>query len=102
MLVSTASPAASARPAPRVLDQLTPENSVVVLIDFQPQYTFSTRSTDITWLPVMLEWQSDWSHGETSGAVNQIIREHAASMSAGAQYRQAMRPVERSAAKEAP
>src|SRR6185295_10662452 len=27
--------------------QLTPENSVVLLIDYQPQYTFSTRSSDI-------------------------------------------------------
>ena len=30
----------------------------------------------ITWLPVMLEWQADWSHGATASAVSQIIREH--------------------------
>jgi nicotinamidase-related amidase len=221
-LAATLSRAASSQTPPRVLDQLTPENSVVVLIDYQPQYTFSTRSTDIdslvnnavglakaarafkvpavvttitaqtfagpllrpiraaidsepidrtvinawnddrvakairatgrrkvvmaglwtdncvmlpalsalaegfevyvvtdasgdydrqsheraiqrlvqagavpiTWLPVMLEWQADWSRGETAGLVNQIIREHAAAMSAGAQYRQAMHPAE--------
>ena len=46
----------------------------------------------ITWLPVMLEWQADWSRGATAGAVNQIIREHAAAMSAGAQYRKAIAP----------
>lgn len=46
----------------------------------------------ITWLPVMLEWQADWSHGATTGAVNQIIREHAAAMSAGEQYRNAIAP----------
>jgi nicotinamidase-related amidase len=42
----------------------------------------------ITWLPVVLEWQADWSHGATAGAVNQIIQEHAASINAGAQYHQ--------------
>lgn len=42
----------------------------------------------ITWLPVMLEWQADWTR-PTAGAVNQIIRDHAAAMSVGAQYRQA-------------
>jgi len=222
MLAAAVAPAASPPVSPRVLDQLTPENSVVVLIDFQPQYAFSTRSTDIdslvnnavglakaarafkvpvvattitaqtfagpllqpiraaidadpidrtiinawhdnrvasvvkatgrkkivmaglwtdncvmlpalsalaegfevyvvtdasgdydsqsheraiqrlvqagavpiTWLPVMLEWQADWSRSETSAAVNQIIREHAAAMSAGAQYRQSMRPAQ--------
>lgn len=46
----------------------------------------------ITWLPVMLEWQADWSRGATAGAVNQIIREHAAAMSAGAQYHKAIAP----------
>ncbi len=44
----------------------------------------------ISWLPVMLEWQADWSRTATAGAVNQIIREHAAAMSAGAQYHQAI------------
>ena len=44
----------------------------------------------VTWLPVMLEWQADWSRSATSGAVNAIIREHAAAMSAGAQYRAAV------------
>lgn len=219
-VIMSATQAASPPPQTRVLDQLTPENSVVLLIDYQPQYAFSTRSTDIdslvnnavglakaahafkvptvvttitakafagpllqpiraatdidpidrtvinawhdervvkavkatgrkkivmaglwtdncvmlpalnalaegfevyvvtdasgdydppsheraiqrlvqagaipiTWLPVMLEWQADWARSETSGAVNQIIREHAAAMSAGAQYRQAMSP----------
>ena len=46
----------------------------------------------ITWLPVMLEWQADWSHGATASAVSQIIREHAAAMSAGAQYHKAIAP----------
>lgn len=44
----------------------------------------------ISWLPVMLEWQADWSRTATAGAVNQIIREHAAAMSAGAQYQKAV------------
>ena len=47
LLATNISPAAASQAAPRVLDQLTPENSVVVLIDFQPHYAFSTRSTDI-------------------------------------------------------
>jgi nicotinamidase-related amidase len=219
-VIVSATQAASTAPQTRVLDQLTPDNSVVLLIDYQPQYAFSTRSTDIdslvnnavglakaarvfkvptvvttitaqafagpllqplkaateidpidrtvinawrdervskavratgrkkivmaglwtdncvmlpalsalaegfevyvvtdasgdydppsheraiqrlvqagavpiTWLPVMLEWQADWSRSETSGAVGGIIREHAAAMSAGAQYRQSMYP----------
>jgi len=36
-----------ARAQARVLDQLTPENSVLLLADFQAQFVFSTRSTDI-------------------------------------------------------
>jgi len=42
----------------------------------------------ITWLPVVLEWQGDWSRQATAAAVNQIFREHAAALSVGAQYRQ--------------
>ncbi|MGM9484796.1 hydrolase [Roseateles sp. NT4] len=45
---ASAPPAAVRRqPQAPVLDQLTPENSVLLLIDFQPQYAFSTRSIDI-------------------------------------------------------
>ena len=42
----------------------------------------------ITWLPVVLEWQGDWSRQDTATAINQIFREHAAALSVGAQYRQ--------------
>jgi nicotinamidase-related amidase len=45
----------------------------------------------ITWLPVMLEWQADWAHTTTSGAVGQILREHAAAIGAGAQYLQSLK-----------
>lgn len=41
-----------------------------------------------TWLPVVMEWQGDWSRQATAAAVNQIFREHAAGLSVGAQYRQ--------------
>ncbi|WGS18069.1 MULTISPECIES: hydrolase [unclassified Bradyrhizobium] len=44
-----------------------------------------------TWLPVMLEWQADWSNSATSGAVNQIMREHAKAIAAGSQYLRAMK-----------
>src|SRR4051812_4924540 len=46
-VIVSATQAASTAPQTRVLDQLTPDNSVVLLIDYQPQYAFSTRSTDI-------------------------------------------------------
>jgi nicotinamidase-related amidase len=42
----------------------------------------------ITWLPAVLEWQGDWARQGTAAAVTQIFREHAASLSVGAQYRQ--------------
>lgn len=45
----------------------------------------------ITWLPVMLEWQSDWANGATAGPVNQIMREHAKAIAAGAQYLKALK-----------
>ncbi|MBC7767755.1 MAG: hydrolase, partial [Phycisphaerales bacterium] len=32
----------------------------------------------MTWLPVVLEWQGDWSREATAKSVNQIFREHAA------------------------
>ena len=41
----------------------------------------------ITWLPVMLEWQADWTRSATSGAVGKIIEEHAGAMAIGAFYR---------------
>jgi len=40
--------ATGASQAPRLVhDQLTPENSVLLLVDFQPQFVFSTRSTPV-------------------------------------------------------
>lgn len=42
----------------------------------------------ITWLPVALEWQGDWSRQETATALNAVFREHAAALSVGGQYRQ--------------
>ena len=41
----------------------------------------------VTWLPVVLEWQGDWSRQVTAAAINEIFREHAAALSVGAQYR---------------
>lgn len=45
----------------------------------------------ITWLPVMLEWQADWTRTATAAAVGKIIAEHAGAMSIGAFYLQAMK-----------
>lgn len=39
--------AAQAQSVKPVYDQLTPDNSVLLLVDFQPQYVFSTRSQPI-------------------------------------------------------
>jgi nicotinamidase-related amidase len=44
-----------------------------------------------TWLPVMLEWQADWSNSSTAGAVAQIMRENAKAIGAGSQYLSAFR-----------
>lgn len=45
----------------------------------------------ITWLPVVLEWQSDWARSETATGVNEIFRDHAPALGIGAQYRQGIR-----------
>lgn len=45
----------------------------------------------ITWLPVMLEWQADWTRAETAGPVGKIISEHAGAMSIGAFYLQSLK-----------
>lgn len=42
-----ASAVAAAPPAKAVYDQLTPENSALLLIDYQPQYAFATQSISI-------------------------------------------------------
>lgn len=49
MLLSTAGAQAAqaATPAKPVYDQLTPENSALLLIDYQPQYVFATQSIPI-------------------------------------------------------
>jgi nicotinamidase-related amidase len=44
-----------------------------------------------TWLPVMLEWQADWSNSATAGAVAQVMRENAKAIGAGSQYLSAFR-----------
>jgi nicotinamidase-related amidase len=44
-----------------------------------------------TWLPVMLEWQADWSNSATAGAVAQIMSENAKAIGAGSQYLRAFR-----------
>jgi len=45
----------------------------------------------ISWLPVVLEWQGDWSRTETAAGVNAIFRDHAPALGIGAQYRQSIR-----------
>ncbi|KVO08351.1 hydrolase [Burkholderia ubonensis] len=44
----------------------------------------------ITWLPVMLEWQADWSKKETAGKVVEILSKHAGSTGLGFFYRNTM------------
>lgn len=44
----------------------------------------------ITWLPVMLEWQADWTRTDTAGAVSKILQEHAPSVGLGIFYKSAM------------
>lgn len=41
----------------------------------------------ITWLPVLLELQADWTQDVTHGAVSKILKEHAGAMALGAFYR---------------
>jgi len=45
----------------------------------------------ITWLPVMLEWQTDWARTATAGAVSEILKEHAPAIGIGAQYQKAQK-----------
>ena len=42
----------------------------------------------ITWLPVALEWQGDWSRTATATALNAVLREHVSALGVGGQYRQ--------------
>ncbi len=42
----------------------------------------------ITWLPVLLELQADWTRDVTNGQVGKIINEHAGAMATGAFYKQ--------------
>lgn len=44
----------------------------------------------ITWLPVMLEWQADWSRKETAGKVVDILSRHAGSTGLGIFYKNTM------------
>lgn len=44
----------------------------------------------ITWLPVLLELQADWTRDVTSGSVNKIIADHAGAMGIGAFYKRAL------------
>jgi len=95
---------------------LTPENSVLLLIDHQPQMAFATHSivTDasggvtveahetsiqrmvqagvvpMTWLQVLLEWQRDWARQETYDAVLAVAREHGGAYGLGIGYAKAM------------
>lgn len=45
----------------------------------------------ITWLPVALEWQADWSHADTSGQLVKIMAEHTGAINAGAFYLRSMK-----------
>ncbi|AZE51075.1 Isochorismatase family protein [Pseudomonas chlororaphis] len=40
----------------------------------------------ITWLPILLEWQADWTQNKTNGAIGKIIAEHAGAMGLTAFY----------------
>lgn len=44
----------------------------------------------ITWLPVMLEWQADWTRTKTTDAVAKILQEHAPSVGLGMFYKTAI------------
>ncbi|WP_219817250.1 hydrolase [Burkholderia anthinoferrum] len=44
----------------------------------------------ITWLPVLLELQADWTRDATHGAVAKILAQHAATMGIGALYKRSM------------
>lgn len=48
----------------------------------------------VNWLPVMLEWQSDWANTRTASAVQRILRENARASAAGQQYLGAVRPAQ--------
>ncbi|PHN28482.1 chloroperoxidase [Pseudomonas sp. ICMP 564] len=42
----------------------------------------------ITWLPVLLELETDWTKDKTNGEVYNILRDHAGAMGIGAFYKQ--------------
>lgn len=44
----------------------------------------------ITWLPVLLELQADWTRDITNGRVSKILNEHAGAMAIGAFYKQSV------------
>jgi len=45
----------------------------------------------ITWVPVMLEWQADWTRKETATQVSGIIADHVGAMAVGSFYLRSMK-----------
>jgi nicotinamidase-related amidase len=54
------------------------------------QRLIQAGATPVTWLAVLLEWQKDWAHRNTAGAVLQIAKEHGGAWGMGAIYVGAM------------
>jgi nicotinamidase-related amidase len=44
----------------------------------------------VTWIQVMLEWQRDWAHKDTSAAVFDIVKTHAGAYGMGVEYADTM------------
>src|SRR5437016_10978966 len=61
---------------------LTPDNSVLILIDHQP-FQFANMvqagAVPITWMAVLSEWQRDWAREATVPALGEIMLAHGGS-----------------------
>jgi nicotinamidase-related amidase len=86
------------------IELLTPQNSVLLVIDHQPQMAFGVVNIDrqtlknnmdrmiqagvvpVTWQQVLLEWQRDWARKETYDATLDVVKEHSGAYGMGVDY----------------
>src|SRR3546814_6449143 len=54
--------------------------------DYSMQRMIQAGVVPVTWQQVLLEWQRDWAHKETYGAVMALVREHSGASGVGEDY----------------
>ena len=54
--------------------------------DYAMQRMIQAGVVPVTWQQVLLEWQRDWAHKETSDAVMKIVKEHSGAYGMGVDY----------------